>query len=263
MVSQVDLEYKKLDDDLLNDNRFISLATELYDIKVLKSIKNDPDNYEKITIKNGIFGKSEQTKEYKPEKEFYKKLEEFIRINLNQNVDTPVQFNIIWEFCQFVRWAEKAVFYENDLNNRVIVDSGMTAGITNNDPRVIVFQSQSTSTTIKLELKKEKLLQTREDSVFDLNTMETVPNRSHIITLEVIRNFGKKMKSKYIIVDGQVKYNDLSDIYLMNTVNRIIKDGIVDVFREILFSIETEDTFKDFNTDTDEEIKNLISSHFS
>ena len=178
-------------------------------------------------------------------------------------MDTPVQFNIIWEFCQFVRWAEKAVFYENDLNNRVIVDSGMTAGITNNDPRVIVFQSQSTSTTIKLELKKEKLLQTREDSVFDLNTMETVPNRSHIITLEVIRNFGKKMKSKYIIVDGQVKYNDLSDIYLMNTVNRIIKDGIIDVFREILFSIETEDTFKDFNTDTDEEIKNLISSHFS
>ena len=262
MVNQVDLEYKISNDDLLNDNRFISLATELYDIKVLKSIKVDPDNYKKKTVKKGLFDKQEET-EYTPEVEFYKKLKDFISKSLNQNTDSPVQFNIIWEFCQFVRWAEKAIFYENDLNNRVIVDSTMTAGVTDDNPRVIVFQSQSTSTTIKLELKKEKLLQTREDSVFDLNTMNTVPNKSYIITLEVIRNFGKKMKSKYVIVDRQVKYNDLSDIYLMNTVNRIIKDGIVDVFMEILFSIETEDTFKDFNTDTDEEIKKILSSHFS
>lgn len=262
MVNLVDLEYKTSKDDLLNDNRFVSLATELYDIKILKSIKNDPDNYENKTIKNGLLSKIKET-EYKPEKEFYKKLKEFIDTNLNQDSDHPVQFNIIWEFCQFIRWAEKALFYENDLNNRVIVDSGMTAGITDNNPRVIVFQSQSTSTTIKLELKKEMLLQTREDSILDINTMDTVPDKSHIITLEVIRSFGKKMKSKYIIVNGQVKYNDLSDIYLMNTVNRIIKDGIANVFREILFSIETEVLFKDFNTDIDEEIKKILSSHFS
>lgn len=244
--------------DLLADNQFIMFATELYDHKIMHE-SDKTTIYKTTVVKKGLF-KKEEIKEY-DDKPYYDGLKHFIKTTLKEDTDEPISFRAIWEFCQFVRWAEKALFYENELSNRVIVDSGMNAGIADDNARIIVFQSNSTSTTIKLELKKVKI--DIPNSVFNLGPVEDYRTTKDVISLEVIRSFGKKMKSKYTIVDGEVGYNDISDIYLMNTVNKIVKDGIINVFREILLSIETGVMFKDFNTETDKDIKQMISSHFS
>lgn len=244
-------------DDYLKYNQFITLATELYDLKIMHHVK-DPALISYTTEKKGLFKKVKKA-HYNPEDSLYINIQDFISDTLHENSDTPLSFRTIWEFCDFVRWAEKALFYDNSLSNRVIVDSVMGAGIINDDPKIIVFQSVLSSTvTIRLELTKKKIIQ---QSVLDLDNAKD--NTSHIITIEVVRHFGKSMKSKYVVVDENVNYKDLSDIYLMNTINKIVKECIINVFREIIFQIESGYIFTDFSKDTDEQLKNIIASHFS
>lgn len=244
-------------EDYLKDNQFITLATRLYDLKVMHEIR-DPDYIEYKTEKKGLFGKIKKEL-YLPEEALYKEIRNFIERTLCEDSDIPLTFRTIWEFCDFVRWAEKALFYDNSLSTRVIVDSVMGAGIINDDPKVIVFRTiRSNDVDIKLELKKMKV---NQESILNLDT--GVTTTSKIITIEVSRHFGKNMKSKYVVVDENVNYKDLSDIYLMNTINKIIKDCTIAVFREVIFEIENQLIFHDFTQDTDEDIKNILTSHFS
>lgn len=246
-------------EDFLKDNTFITLATKLYDLKIMHEIE-DPDLVTYTYKKTGLF-KTEKVKHYEPEDVLRKQIRNFISDNLHEENDTPLAFRTIWEFCDFVRWAEKTIFYHNDLANRVIVDSAMGAGIINDDPKVVVFQPVlSQDVNIKLELRKMKV---NRQSVLDLDNVEYTSEYSKIINIEVSRHYGKNLKSKYVVVDENVNYKDLSDIYLMNTLNRIIKECIITVFREIIFEIENGSIFEDFKKDTDDQIKNVISSYFS
>ena len=245
---------KNNEDDILRDNIFIKYSTDLYDMKVLHE-HNDPDNYETRVIKKGLF-KKKTIKVNKLEEEYYKNLKEFIKSELHEDSDTPLSFSTIWQFCQFIRWVEKIVFWDNDLSNRVIVDSGIKDGVINDNPRYIVFQGHNIATNIKLELNRVKINQI--NSVLNL---DNIPEKSEVINLEVVRTFGKKMSSRYVIVDGIVNYNDISDIYLINTVNKIVKDAIIHTFKTVIFNIETMQPFSDFNTNIDKEIDEFFTSH--
>lgn len=128
-------------------------------------------------------------------------------------------FQDMWDFCQFVRYSEKVIFYENTPDKLLYVDSGM------NDEKTRSFSiiNKDKNCTIKFILEKKEY--------------DSITKNMDVITIEVLRDFGKKMTNKFTIVNREVKYNDESDIALMDSINILLYENtrlvFIDIFKKL------------------------------
>ena len=124
-------------------------------------------------------------------------------------------FDDMCQFCDFVRYAEKVLFYQNTTANDLYVDSEI-------DSKIKLFSiNVGYDTFIKFKLEKK--------SFHDI-----VGTDMNIIEIEVKRNFGKEMYNKFTIVNGEVKYNDTSDMRLMDSINILLYEKTLNTFKVIM-----------------------------
>ena len=124
-----------------------------------------------------------------------------------------LSFIQLWNFCKFVRYAEKTVFWKNIPDNFIYVDSDLY------DDKCIKFslkdRLQDPLIECMFELEKVKVIKKSIVSEDD--------NYLEVIKLTITRQFGKTMTNVFHIVDADVKYNDSSDILLITTINRLLR----------------------------------------
>ena len=232
-----------MSDMLINDNKYIQFFIDC----IQKTLFNREDKYRETLTqeyvdyrtdsKFTLFSKKKtisKTKEIpyltidmimEDYKEYYNSFveEEFkplYPIIYNDRTNTRRTFEQMWDFCQFVRYAEKVIMYKNTLNNKLYVDSELNDEVT----------------------RKFCINYTEDVSIYFILSYKDGPNKERYKTIEITvqRDFGKKQMNKYLIVDGHVKYNDYSDMYLMDVINSILYDATYDTFVDIM------NTFEDF-----------------
>jgi len=163
-----------------------------------------------------LFGKLRNTKKKilveANDPELQKAIDNYTK-HVNHVVKSPIKWIDLWTFCQFVRWAEKSIFFVNDKDNELYVDSD----IDNVDVRRLVVNA-TPNVMIQLELKRQ---------VTPVETLE-------IIVIQVSRNYGKQLKNRYMVVNGEVDYPDGSDRDLMLTINTYLNNAVKTISDNIL-----------------------------
>ena len=206
--------------DILMYNKYISIFTKLYNYIASNKYKQFDEveglmewynkKHKSFRNKNKI---SEFDKYHFIKENVYKELDNFIEEECA--TDNIVSFSSLWQFCQFVRYAEKIVFYENIPDNLLYVDSDML------DVKERVFAVNNKSLKTQFKFKLEKV----DDNI--------TKQECKVITLNVCRQYGKEMNNIFIIVNEDIKINDQSDEYLINTVNLILEDSMKSTLRAI------------------------------
>ena len=197
--------------DMLLYNKYIAFFNTIYDLLLKDDLEEPEQPAKKKSFK--LFNNKN-----KSEQEPYNKrlAREKIDIFINEECkfDDLLSFNSLWQFLQFVRYAEKAIFYINDPDSCALyVDSDI------NEVKLRLFKITTTESEIKFKLERVK------DEVND--------KRYSIITIHVERFHGKKMQNIFTIVDQDVDFQDISDLYLMNTLNIILYKNMMEVIRNI------------------------------
>lgn len=123
---------------------------------------------------------------------------------------TPPSFDRLWDFCEFIRSIEKIFFYNNSIENKWYIEYDL------NKPK------EERKFCYKTENKEMRFTLTHQ--IYG----------SDIISIHIIRNYGKKMESKYTIADGELKFNDDTDLYLINEINRILINYLHDIFKAVV-----------------------------
>lgn len=146
-----------------------------------------------------------------------KDLKSFKERELTSTLDI-VNFKSLWQFCQFVRFAEKSFCYINTPEKHLFVDSEMN------------------------DLSKRNFRISTDDRLEIFCTLEKVNepvNRKHIdvIRIKIQRNFGKQMLNEFTIVDDFVKSKDSSDSILIENIFYIIAEEIKNSFNHILSKV--------------------------
>ena len=228
------------DNDIFKANHYIEHFNECYDI--LSS--NDRFNYIRIEIvdrivtkeKPGFFDKLFKKKvvegltpSYKDSKtdieaKFDEKIDEFIKKDFEPIKEKPSKnvirdFEQMWYFAQFVRYAEKVVFYDNDTDKPLFVDSPL------DEDHERIFVISKNNYTIKFKLQW----------IYDTTAKQMLK----VISIKVDRHFGKEMTNEYIIVDGNVKLKDVSDFTLISIINSILYDATLDTYKLIMDKLFT------------------------
>lgn len=166
-------------------------------------------------LKYTLFGKHNTKKKILVEAndpELQKAIDNYTK-HVNYVVKAPIKWKDLWTFCQFVRWAEKSIFFVNDKDNELYVDSD----IDDVDVRRLVINA-TPNVMIQLELKRQ---------VTPVETLE-------IIVIQVSRNYGKQLKNRYTVVNGVVDYPDGSDRDLMITINTYLNNAVKTISDNIL-----------------------------
>ncbi|MCM1215927.1 MAG: hypothetical protein NC548_15580 [Lachnospiraceae bacterium] len=166
------------------------------------------------------FGKKERVEETRSKFSFFNKKEihdpELDRLVeksdqlLSSIKATPPSFDRLWDFCEFIRTIEKIFFYNNSVENTWYIEYDI------NNPK------EDRKFCYKTKNKEIRFILTHD--IFS----------SDIISIHILRNYGKKMETKYSIADGQMNYPDYSDLYLINEINRILMDHIHDTFKSVV-----------------------------
>ena len=123
-------------------------------------------------------------------------------------------FEQMWEFAQFVRYAEKCIFYHNDITSPLMVDSKLDE----ESERIFAISKDDYLVTFKLKW------------IYDTTAKQTLK----AINIKVSRNYGKQMSNEYTIVNGDVKLNDDSDYTLIEVINSMVYDATLDTYRLIM-----------------------------
>lgn len=198
--------------DIILENKFISILSTIFYAYRNKSLVDVV-----VDKKKSIFGKEKiKTKpKFLGIEQVEKELISF-KIDEFPNASKSVNFITLWQFCQFVRFAEKTLFYHNDIDTSFYIDSEMndlsmrSFKITDSDNKTDIFCS--------LERKKESI----SDKTFS------------IMKLTIKRNYGKQMTNEFIIVDDFVKAKDDSDKMLIENVYFIIYKNMKECFKNII-----------------------------
>ena len=129
-----------------------------------------------------------------------------------------IPFDDLWDYAQLLRWAEKVLFYKNDIVNYIYSDSELHSDENRN------FMIQTDDYIIIFNLEKQ-----------EVSVLDTFSNNEFIdvIKIEIRRKFGKELTNTFIIIDRNVKYEDDSDLYLINTINLLLREAIVTSFTQI------------------------------
>lgn len=229
------------DNDIFKSNHYIEHFNECYDILSA----NGRFNYIRIEMENCIVTKEKPgffdklfkkekvnegvTPSYKESKtdietKFDEKIDEFMKKDFEPVKDKPSKnvirdFEQMWYFAQFVRYAEKVIFYDNDTDKPLFVDSP----IDEDHERVFVIAKDNYIIKFKLQW------------IYD----STAKQMLKVISIKIDRNFGKEMSNEYIIVDGNVKLKDVSDFTLISIINSILYDATLDTYKLIMDKLFT------------------------
>ena len=123
-------------------------------------------------------------------------------------------FEQMWYFAQFVRYAEKTIFYENIPTHSFYVDSAL------DEDAERTFCITKRDVTIVFKLKW----------IYDTTQKETLK----AINIKVTRDFGKKMINEYTIVNGNVNLKDDSDYTLIAVINDLLYEYTLNTYKCIM-----------------------------
>ncbi len=219
------------DNDIFRSNHYVEHFNDCFDILN----QNDRFNFismelseEPVEKKKGLF-KKRKLEEVVPKQlyneskndvveEFDNKIDEFIKQDFEpvkgKDKNITRSFEQMWYFAQFVRYAEKVVFYSNDTTKPIFVDSPLDE----DHERIFVITKDNYELKFKLQW------------IYDTTAKQMIK----VINIKVSRSFGKEMTNEYIIVDGNVKLNDVSDFTLISVINSILFDATLDTYKQIM-----------------------------
>ena len=213
----------EIDNDVLQYNKYISFFTGLYNYIMDYSNKISNMNFEperrktrfRLFHHSRMYTDSElQINEYERVRDYTKdKIKSFIFEDCK--IEDMLSFASMWQFCQFIRYAEKTIFLKNRPESNFYVDSDMI----DVKSRVFIIKNEDTEIIFKLEKIPDEITKTEFKT----------------ITLNIKRLYGKQMTNIFTIVNEDVKCNDSSDLYLINTVNKILYD---EMLRELEACVE-------------------------
>lgn len=217
---------------LLSKNRYIKLFNSVYNKYSKFHRYIITDKQEEITKKGFKKIKTEKvwsSADYIVD-EVKKEIEEFLNKDFKPALseiiykDPPKinqvrDFDQMWEFCQFVKYAEKCIFYVNDANNSFYVDSDM---LSEDSATFTLYNPDKYRIKFKLELKHDSVTNT------DLR----------IIIVEAERFYGRKMSNKFTIVNESVQFNDIADSLLIDVINSLLYDATYNTFLDIMKCLE-------------------------
>ncbi len=180
-------------------NEFLDIILGIYDHVRF------PDQYTKVPvdIKKGLFKKSVMT-----DVELNSLKGKYLRLLYSLENDVP-SFDRLWQFCWFIRSIEKIFFYFNDPSCKWCVECDF-----NNPKADRKFRYKDDNKEIRFTLSH---------NVFE----------NDIISIHVIRNYGLKMENKFTIVDSNINYDNDTDLYLINEINRMLMKYLSDTFRHV------------------------------
>ena len=208
-------------DDILLYNKYIDFFTTLYNYISESKDKElseliEPSKYKKFIRQHRCCSINTQ-KRIIIHDEVIKKLDSFIEEECA--IEDMLSFGSLWRFCQFVRYAEKTIFYENTLDQDFYVDSDM-------------YEVSERSFQLKSIYEVEVLFKLEK-------TRDKVNNEEFkVITLNVKRLYGKQMMNTFTIVNEDVKFNDSSDLYLINTINNFLYRELLATLKNIVNTLE-------------------------
>lgn len=137
-----------------------------------------------------------------------------------------ISFENLCNFCDFIRVAEKIVFYKNTADMTLFVDSA----VSDKEKKLVLHDKD---VTISLQLHQEDIGLNR-NSIFGSKE----DNKANIIRINVDRAYGKNLQNKFFVVDTIAEYNDDSDVFLINSINILLKRHIKETFLYIIHKIE-------------------------
>ncbi len=189
--------------DILQYNKYINTFNQIYDYVVRTK---DKDISELVEPAKGL----KKLSRHKIPDDIRKSviINNYVSDAINEfisnecDIEDMLSFSSLWQFCQFIRYIEKIVFYKNEPSNILYVDSDMF------DIKERAFQIKYRDTEIQFRLEKT-------DDIINKQEFK-------VITLNIKRLYGKNMMNVFTIVNEDVKLNDASDQYLINTVNDIL-----------------------------------------
>ena len=208
-----------------NDNRYIEIFNKFYN--KLNSIDRETT---KISLRRSSF-----KYRFMSQREFDKlseatcksyvdcvisdcksELKEFIDNDFlhAENNGISRSYRQMWEFAQFVRYVEKVLFYKNNPDNDLYVDTKLD----DVEKREFLINGDEYKIYFHLNSQRDDLLDTTYN----------------VINIKVIRDFGKKMINEYTIINEQVKLNSLGDNILIITINNLLFDISLKVLNEIM-----------------------------
>ena len=196
-----------------SDNTYIRIAERFYD----SIVDNNYSNIVVDTIREKV--KYSFTDRYTERKEYnylYDRYEKSMLTELNRLDDYYKSFMSIWQYCQFIKWAEHTVLYKNDSDKVLCEDTA----IDEDCKRLVINKPDEFQIFFKLELVKDPAVYTTLSDIISNNTEQN--KFMKVITLEVQRLYGKKLNSKFTIVNDTINLQDSEDIYLKRTIDHIL-----------------------------------------
>ena len=205
--------------ELYESNRFIRHFNDLQELSEMHNLDAFVD-YKPI-IKKKLFQKVVE-----PENRFKEIITERVNkfISKEFGIDrkgedadyieaSTLSFLQLWDFCQFVRYAEKVLFFKNDKESPIYVDSKLE----DLDSRKFMVKSDN---EVEIEVILEK---------------QAAPGQTlRIIKLNITRKYGKMMNNQYIIVNDNTDKLDISDNVLIFNINLLIYKCVVNTYISII-----------------------------
>lgn len=193
---------------MLMDNPFVSNLFDLYD----KAYFSSESDWKMEKVEEFCFCGITKKKEMVNvgAREAYEKAKKFSDGLSVQSLDLTT----INQFCDFIRVIEKCLFYINDTDSRLFVDSGLE-----DTTKVLIYKSDEMQ--FKIETK----------SIKDPTQHNTY---REVLQIDVKRLYGKQMVNTFTVVDRDVKYNDDSDLYLINTLNLVLLSNMKSIYQSAL-----------------------------
>lgn len=153
----------------------------------------------------------------------YKIKEYFYRINvLNPAInllklENPSFLQLV-EFSDFIKILEKVFFYNNCIQQdgeksiKLLSDNSYNK---NDEIKKLIISDTINNVIINIEMKKDYNSETGE---YDENVYILVSN-----------NFGKKLKTEFLVVNSYINYTDKNDYNLMYNINELLRKLMSDL----------------------------------
>jgi hypothetical protein len=215
--------------DILQENIFIDKALSLYGDII--SGRTYEEEIQKTVAETHFIGSLYKKKIVNVKKEI--PVVEFYNKHIYALTIHPLQFYKMWQFCQFVRWAEKIVFYRNTIDKTIYVDSA----IDDYDCRLLVYTAKDFQ--IKFKLEKVDNPAYSPNTLSDILSMKNdIPKYFKCMKIVVERNYGKCMTNHFSIIDDNIDFeDDTSNELLYKTIDNKVLDAEKNIIREIYNSI--------------------------
>lgn len=224
--------------EIFKDNVFIAKAIKLYDeLQYGYPVKMETEIVTKEEY-HKVLGSVYHKKTTRKERDKFENICEQYKYYAHNLAVNPLYFSNLWQFCQFIRWAEKVVFYKNIINRTLYVDSS----IDDVDCRTIVYTDRKCNNLIEgdyqIKIKMEKVM----NPAYSPNTLSDIlsidknntPKYFKSMKIVVERFYGKHMTNHFTIIDDNWnELDDSSDTMLIETITNQFSIAIEKIIKEI------------------------------